>query len=496
MQESRTKPDGGVVVRGGLLLVPAEGAPRRADLWIRDGWIVAVSPPDRPPGESSAGHRAQVPPPLAVPPPSPPAAAPPVAPPPHAGWEEIDASDAWIIPGFIGGHVHLCQTLIRGTAERLDLYQWLQRVIWPMEAAHDEETMAISAEAGIVQLLAGGVTTILDMGTTRHAGIIIETAARLGLRGFFGPALMDRGPDAAAGLLRPGRESLDEIAILASRWDGHDDGRIRLALCPRFIPSVSDPLWRDLALDPAFSRLPIHTHGAETREEVEETRRLTGLTPPAYLAALPGAAGRVRMAHAIWLEGEDRGHLARAGITVLHCPGSNFKLGSGMCDTLALRDGGIAVAIGPDGAPCNNRLDPWQEMRLAAWLQGLLHRPSEVDPAAILRMATVDGARAIGLGHEVGPLERGRRADLVILDPASEPALCGAGDGFESPEAALVFAGSPALVRETMVAGRIVYRRDDPDRPARDRERMARARDARRRLALRSGLNPQHEESR
>ncbi len=482
MRESRTKPAHGLVIRGGLLLTQEDETPRRGDLWIQDGRIVAIDPPEAAPpaddrsidvGPTEGGTRA----------------------PDAVAWEEIDARELWILPGFVAGHVHLCQTLIRGAAEGLDLYRWLEQVIWPMEAAHDWETMAVSAEAGIEQLLAGGVTTLLDMGTTRHTGAILETAARMGIRGFFGPALMDRGPEAAGGLLRPASEALDEVATLAAQWEGYDDDRIRLALCPRFIPSVTDPFWRQLAAESAFATFPIHTHGSETRDEVAEVRRLTGRTPPAYFAALPRAEGRIKMAHGVWLDGDDRRQLRDSGTTVLHCPGSNLKLGSGLCDTLTLLAEGVSIALGPDGAPCNNRLDPWQEMRLAAWLQGLTHRPSAVDPASILRLATLDGARALGLGDEIGSLAPGKRADLVLLDPSADPALCGAGSAGETPAAALVFAGSPALVRETIVAGRVVWRRNDPERPARDRERMGRAIAARRALAERTGHALTQEES-
>jgi len=385
----------------------------------------------------------------------------------------------------VATHVHLCQTLFRGAAEGLDLYRWLQHAVWPLEAALEPETIGVAAEAGILQLLAGGVTTLLDMGTTRHTASVLETAERLGIRGLFGPAWMDRGPDPSAALWRAPEEFAAEIDALGARFHGADDGRLRIALCPRFIPSVTNPVWRELAARPEWRELAIHTHGAETREEVEEVRRLTGGTPAAWYASLPGAAGRIKMAHGVWLDDADRRALRGSGTAVLHCPGSNFKLGSGICDVAALERADVPVGLGPDGAACNNRLDPWQEMRLAAYARSLLHGPGSVDAGAILRQATRGGAEAIGLGGETGALLPGMRADLVVCDPGLDPALWDAAGGTESPEAALVFAGSPAVVRETIVQGRTVWRRGDGDR-----ETAARVRSARRRLFERAGLAP------
>jgi cytosine/adenosine deaminase-related metal-dependent hydrolase len=446
------------MLKGALLFRLDGSAATRGDLWLDGTWITAVCPPDPPPADAAV----------------------------HDRWDRVNVSDSWIIPGFVATHVHLCQTPLRGTAERLDLYRWLSRVIWPMEAAHDPQTIDVAAEAGIRQLFAGGVTTVLDMGTTRHTGSILAAAARLGIRGYFGPSLMDRGPDTAGPLLRPVEESLAEINELAAHWEGHDGGRIRLALCPRFVPSVSDAGWKHLVADHDVRSFPVHSHASETREEVAEVRGLTGQTPPAYLASLAGVEGRLKLAHCIWIDAGDRAALRRVGAAALHCPGSNAKLGSGICDTLAIEEAGIPVSLGPDGAACNNRLDPWHEMRLAAGARSLLHGPQSVDPRAILRMATRGGAESLGLGAQAGSLEAGKRADLVLLDPSLDPAMWDAGGGAESPEAALVFAGSPALVSKTLVGGRTVYDRTGswPER----NEFLERLRHTRRLLAERAGL--------
>ncbi len=472
--------DAGRTVFSGGLLIPMDGGPPRAgDLWIEGRRILALAVP----GAAVSG------------------AAPPASTAPGAAGSSgegepeirrIDATGLWILPGFVQTHVHLCQTLFRGMAEGRELFAWLSEVIWPMEAALEPETAAVAAEAGIRQLLAGGTTAILDMGTTRHSGAILEMIARLGLRAIHGPALMDRGPAAASGLVRGGNEALAELEALATRWHGHDDGRIGLAYCPRFAPSVSPPFWAAIASgEPSFL---IHTHGAETRAEVTETEALTGRTPARYLSELP-ARGRVKMAHGVWLTDEDRSALAGSGTAVLHCPGSNLKLGSGLADVAALRASGVAVGLGADGAACNNRLDPWAEMRAAAQIESLLHGPASVDAGRILRMATIDGAAVLGIAAETGSLAPGKRADFVILDPL-DPALLGtenAGpgapadtEGAESVASALVFAGSPALVRETWIDGRAVYKRGDSIEEWNELSRKAR--EARRRVRARAGI--------
>ena len=439
--------------RGGTL-IRIEGASAPGDLYLEAGRIAAVTPDEPAPDW------------------------------PRDTFATRELSGRWILPGFVQTHVHLCQTLFRGAAERRDLYHWLSEVIWPLEAALDERTMEISAEAGIRELLAGGTTCVLDMGTTRHTEAILKQASALGIRGMFGPALMDRGPSAAQPLLRSGAEALREVEELASRWQGHR-GRIGIALCPRFVPSVTDQLWRDLSERTSLAQLPVHTHGSETHDEVNEVRKLTGLTPPAYLAGLAGAKGRVKMAHGVWLEDSDLGLMSASGACVTHCPGSNFKLGSGTADVLRMRRAGIGVGLGADGAACNNLLSAWQEMRLAGYVRSLLHGPPSVSAVELLRMATLDGAAVLGLEREIGSLKSGKRADLVVVDPRLSPAS-GAGATWESPEDFLVHAGGAELVEETWVEGRCVFRRGE-DTEAK-RWMTERVTQARRSLAERAGL--------
>ncbi len=438
----------------GALLFPMDGGgARRGDLAIERSRIAAVSPPDPlPPWADDPALR-------------------------------VDASAAWMLPGFIQTHVHLCQTLFRGLAEGRRLYDWLSDVVWPLEAAHDAATMTVSAEVGVRQLLANGTTTILDMGTAHHTEAIAEVVASLGLRAHLGPVWMDRGPSEARGLISDGATLWDRFERFAARWDGESDGRIRAALCPRFVPSVSDALWRSMTARPDLRRCLIHTHASETRAEVDDVRAETGQTPPRYLTSLPGVSGRLALAHGVWLSADDRAALSEAKAGVTHCPSSNLKLGSGLADVRALERAGVAVGLGADAAACNNRLDPWVELRQSALLEGLLHGPDAVDPAHALWRATAGGAAVLGAVGELGVLRRGARADFLLLDPEADEASLGQIEDSssalrESPESLLVYAGSARWVRETWIDGRCVHRADDFDRAA----LSARARAARTRL--------------
>lgn len=431
MQQSRRKGER-VRIDAGALLRTDSPRPDLAwspgSLFIEDGRIVAVSPPD-----------------------------------PEPTWPDariLDRSRSWILPGFVQTHVHLCQTLFRGAAEGLALHQWLERVVWPWETALDEESMECSAALGVHLLAAGGTTTVLDMGTTHHTEVIARVVAESGLAAFLGPAVMDRGPQ--SDLLRDERSTLAQVDALAAAWHGHDDGRIRVALCPRFIPSVTDALFERLVTRADYADFLIHTHGSETREELEQVRALTkGRTPIEHLTSWDAADGRLQIAHGVWISQTDRELLKASGSAVSHCPSSNFKLGSGLCDLLALRDAGVPVGLGADGAACNNRLDPWIEMRNAALVQSTLRGPETVDPEAILRIATLGGAEALGISTSTGSLDAGKWADLVLVDPDQDGGSAPGPLDRESFAAWLVFSGSAALVRETWARGRPIYQRDE-----------------------------------
>lgn len=374
------------------------------------------------------------------------------------GEKRIDLNGRLVIPGFVQTHVHLCQTLFRNLADDLELLDWLSQRIWPMEGAHSEKSLYASARLGIAELLAGGTTTILDMGTVHHTDAIFEAAREMGIRAHIGKCLMDRD-DSPKELRQKTAEALRENRNIRERWDGAAGGRLRYAHAPRFVLSCTESLLRELAQESKSTGHIVHTHSSENRSEVEAVRRIYGAENIEALDKLGLTGPRLVLAHCIWLSENEKRILAESFTRVSHCPSSNLKLASGICSVPELKSMGISVSLGADGAPCNNNLNIFQEMRLASLIQKPVHGPTAMKAREVFEMATIEGARALGLENEVGSLETGKRADFAVLD------LNAANVSVEldpkSPErvySALVYSAGPQQVQETWVDGKRVYR--------------------------------------
>jgi cytosine/adenosine deaminase-related metal-dependent hydrolase len=371
------------------------------------------------------------------------------------GWragEVIDASGCLVAPGLVQAHTHVCQTLCRGAADDLPLLEWLRRRLWPYEAALDERAMRACTRLAAAELLRGGTTAILDMGTVRETDAIAEELGGAGLRAVIGKAMMDEGEGVPAALRERTARSVDESDELAARWTGAFDGRLRYAYAPRFVLSCSEALLREVAAR-LQQGLRVHTHASEQEAEIALVRRERGADNIVYLASLGLAGPHATFAHCVHATVEERRHMAAHGTHVAHCPSSNLKLGSGVAQIPEMIAQGISVALGADGAPCNNNLDGFLELRLAA----LLHKPragATAMPAwTALELATMGGARALGLEREVGSIEVGKRADLIVVD-ARAPHMAPAAD----PASVLVYAARSSDVRDVLVDGRLLVR--------------------------------------
>jgi 5-methylthioadenosine/S-adenosylhomocysteine deaminase len=362
----------------------------------------------------------------------------------------IDGTGLWAIPGLVQAHVHLCQTLFRNQAEDLDLLDWLKRRIWPLEAAHDEDSMEVSARLGIAELFSGGTTTVLDMGSVRHTDVLFETARATGLRFIGGKAMMD-DPATFPGLRELTADSLAGSDALAKKWDGAEEGRLLYAYAPRFALSCTDRLLRETG-ERVAAGARLHTHASENRVECETVRNSRGVSNIAYLRQTGLCTKRSVFAHCVWpAEGEIE-TLAQTSTAIAHCPSSNLKLGSGIAPVPDFLARGIRVGLGADGAPCNNRLDAFEEMRLAALLPRPRFGTAAVPAERVFEMATIGGAAALGLEKEIGSLEEGKQADVALVDPRGFHALPHAADVYTT----LVFALRAADVRHVVVAGKQV----------------------------------------
>ncbi len=363
----------------------------------------------------------------------------------------IDVDGALVLPGFIQTHVHLCQTLFRGLADDRALMDWLRTRVWPLEAAHDTESLRISARLAAAELLTGGTTSVLTMETVHDTDVVCEEAARSGLRATIGKCLMDADdPDVPPRLHEPTAAALDEALALHTRWHGQADGRIRVALAPRFALSCTQDLLESVASISSRDGLLVHTHASESQGEIALVRERTGLDNVPYLAATGLLSPRLCAAHCVWVDDHAQSLLAESDVKVLHCPGSNLKLGSGVSPVVELRRRGITVSLGADGAACNNRLDMFAEMRLAALLQAARLGPGHLTARDAVWMATRAGAQTLGLDDEIGSLEPGKRADVIVVGRGGSHQL-----PRHDPYSTLVYASQPGDVRFTLVDGHL-----------------------------------------
>jgi 5-methylthioadenosine/S-adenosylhomocysteine deaminase len=314
-----------------------------------------------------------------------------------------------LIPGLVNAHVHAAMTLFRGIADDVALKQWLEDEIWPRESRFvDDDFVHAGTLLGAAEMLRGGITCCNDMYFYPDAAA--RAYEQAGMRAMLGLPILDLQTSYAAdaeAYLRRGLETRDA-------W--RHAPRLSFALAPHAPYTVGDATWRSVVTYARQLDLPIQTHLDETRGEVDEALAATGETPLARLDRL-GATGPTFIAiHAVHLDPADVDRLAVQGCHVVHCPASNMKLASGAAPVAQLLARGINVALGTDGAASNNRLDLFSEMRLASLLAKVTTADAHALPArTALRMATLNGAAALGLDTEIGSLVPGKIADLTAV---------------------------------------------------------------------------------
>lgn len=363
----------------------------------------------------------------------------------------INAAGDYLIPGFIHTHVHICQTLFRGYADDLALLDWLKQRVWPMEAAHTPASLRAAARVAAAELLLGGTTSVLTMETVHDTDAVFDALGSMGIRAVIGKCMMDDDPAVPSRLMEQTRASIDESLALARRWNGRANGRLRAAFAPRFALSCTRALLEEVARLSAREQLLVHTHASENRDEIALVESRTGKRNVEYFDDLGLASPRLCLAHCVWVNDVEQSLLAAREVKVSHCPGSNLKLGSGIAPVVDMRARNISVSLGADGAACNNQLDMFAEMRLAATLQAVTRGPGALPAREVLWMATREGARAIGQDHALGSIEPGKLADFIIVN-RDAPHLASAPDPFS----ALVYSARPADVRTTVVDGELL----------------------------------------
>ncbi|MGC8928161.1 MAG: amidohydrolase family protein [Myxococcota bacterium] len=366
--------------------------------------------------------------------------------------EVIDAEGAFVLPGFIQTHIHTGQTLFRGMADDLDLLEWLSKHIWRYEAAHNKESVYASARLSILEMISSGTTTFLDIGLVHNVESIFMALKESGARGVVCKMLMD-SKGHPEGLGEDITKSESEIRYLFPEYHRSEGGRLMLGIGPRFALSVSkESLIRASGLAKELG-LIITTHSSENIREVMMVKDLFNDSNIAYLYKCGLLNKNSIIAHCIWLERGDYDLLRDTQTSVAHCPSANLKLASGFARIPEMLESGINVTLGADGAPCNNNLNMLTEMRIAALIHKPRVGPKKMDAKSILKMATINGAKALGLDDEIGSIEIGKKADLIVIrndSPHMNP--------FDNPYSAIVYSSDRSDVSYVIVDGRIIYR--------------------------------------
>jgi|TARA_B100001971_G_C18255724_1_gene581912 5-methylthioadenosine/S-adenosylhomocysteine deaminase len=366
----------------------------------------------------------------------------------------IDAKGRLVLPGFVQAHIHLCQTLFRGLADDQPLLDWLN-TITDLESRHTPETLYASARLGLAEIIKAGTTAIIDMGTLHHQDSVFRAMEESGIRGQAGKAMMDLSENLPPALRETTEDSIHESMDLLHRWHDKANGRIRYGFAPRWQLWNTEGLLKEIKQESDRHNAGIHGHAGEISYEVPAMLRQRGRRNFVYLEHIGVVGPNVQMAHCIWLDDEELRVLEETGTHVTHCPCCNLKLGSGIARIPEMLARGISVAIGSDGAPSNNNLDMFIEMRMAS----LIHKyrlGAEAMPAEdVLRMATSGGAAALGLSDQIGSLEEGKKADMIILDDGGLPA---APMDFEmdDPVKRIVSAYQSTSVQTSIIDGQVV----------------------------------------
>jgi 5-methylthioadenosine/S-adenosylhomocysteine deaminase len=364
-----------------------------------------------------------------------------------AAREVVDARGRAVIPGLINGHTHVPMVLFRGIADDLDLNEWLTKYIFPAEAKNvNEEFVRAGTRLGLAEMIRGGTTTYCDMYYFEDA--IAEETERAGVRGLLGETVIDFPvPDN-----KTWPDAMRYTARYVARWKGNR--LVTAAIAPHAPYTVSEAHLKEVRSFSDQTGAPVVTHVAETRKEVEDITRDHGASPVEYLARIGFLSPRTVAAHTVHLTDNEIKLLRQYNVGSVHNPQSNMKLASGVAPVPQMLKAGVAVGLGTDGAASNNDLDMWEEMDTAA----KLHKLSSNDPKVItaeeaLAMATIGGARALHMEGDIGSLEEGKRADIVVVDL---DAL------HQTPRYSiyshLVYATKAADVRTVVIEGRVVMR--------------------------------------
>jgi 5-methylthioadenosine/S-adenosylhomocysteine deaminase len=359
----------------------------------------------------------------------------------------VDAAGKIVIPGLINGHTHIPMTLFRGLADDLDLQEWLTKYIFPAEAKNvTEEFVRAGTRLGLAEMIRGGTTTYCDMYYFEDA--IADETAKAGVRGVLGETVIDF-PVADN---KTNAEAMAYVERFVKKWQGNE--LIVPAIAPHAPYTVSEEHLKTIRAFSDRTGAPIVTHISETKREVDDSLKAKGASPVDYLSRIGFLNNRVIAAHMVWPSDGEIEILKRDGVGVVHNPQSNMKLASGVAPVPKMMAEGLRVGLGTDGAASNNDLSMWEEMDTAAKLHKLISGdPKVMSAEQAFELATIGGARALHLEKEIGSIEKGKRADIVLVnrDALNQIPLY-------NVYSDLVYATKASDVETVIINGRVVMR--------------------------------------
>ena len=407
--------------------------------------------------------------------------------------KRIDCNGNLLLPGLVDTHVHLAQAMIRGCADDLGLLDWLFKRVWVLQGSYSAEDGRASAALCALEMIKSGTTSFIESMLAERYGFdgVAETILQSGLRAAIGKIVMDLPSYARSenrmhpGMIEDGETSIRNTLAAHERWNGTGDGRLQVWFGPRTPGGVTPALYDQISRLAAGRGMGITIHLSEVKEDIDYAVS-QGFRSPVEFAQAHGLLGpRSVLAHCVWTDAADWEILARTGTHVTHNPASNAKTATGIAPVHSMLQAGVNVALGCDGGPSNNTYDMLRDMRLASYLANLKEGDPTVVPAeTILEMATLNGAKAMGLEGQIGSLEAGKKADFILID-MDKPHLTPAWD----PVSTLVYAAHGSDVDTVVIDGKLVMQ----GRQVLSLDEHAVVQDARRRyleVAARAGLQP------
>ena len=372
----------------------------------------------------------------------------------------MDLRGKVVTPGLINTHVHMAQAMIRGCADDMELLHWLGKRVWVLQGNYSEEDGRASAELCILEMLKSGTTAFVESMLAERYGFdgIAEVVLRSGIRAALAKIVMDVATYATKdswmhpGMIEDRETSLKNTLAMYDKWNGAGHGRLAVWFGPRTPGGVTPELYREISALAHERNMGITVHLAEVQADRAYLKEQFGQTPAQFAEDVGLVGPRVLLVHMVWMDASDIDILARTGTHVSHNPVSNAKLASGIAPIPEMLAAGVNVALGTDGGPSNNTYDLARDMRWASYI----HKARTLDPTVTpaetaLEMATINGAKAMGLEDKIGSLEVGKQADFVVFD-LDKPHLTPSMD----PVSTLVCAATGADVDTVAIGGKVI----------------------------------------